>query len=83
MAKHGLVVQDGENVYFLRPEILEAAKVPHDLHSQVHGAAHTAAGHSAKVIGTLDPEAEGLSKTGNPKQMMKQPVTGDTIMCPW
>ena len=85
MAKHGLVVQDADgSVYFLRPEILEAAKVPNDLHTHVHGAVKAGQGAgNAKVLGSVDPEAQELSKTGQPKQMVSNVKTGDTIMCPW
>ena len=80
MASHGLVVQDEDgSVYFLRPEILEAAKVPADLHPTVHGAVHE---HSkAKVLGSLDPESPKLGTSTNPKGMMKS--VPSTIMCPW
>jgi hypothetical protein len=80
MADHGLVVQDEDgSVYFLRPEILEAAKVPGDLHATVHGAMH--AGGHAKVIGTLDPQSSKLSAGDGPKGLKAQ--VPSTIMCPW
>ena len=80
MANHGLVVQDEDgSVYFLRPEILAAAKVPGDLHATVHGAIH--AGGHAKVIGTLDPESPNLGSGDGPKGLKS--TVPSTVMCPW
>lgn len=81
MANHGLVVQDEDgSVYFLRPEILAAAKVPSDLHSHVHSAVES--GHSkAKIVGTLNPDSDKLAGTGEPKGM--RVAVPSTVMCPW
>ena len=82
MAEYGLVVKgDDGSVYFLRPEVLAAAKVPADLHAHVNG--QMKAGGGAKVVGTLDPNAEGDLAASGKSRAMKAPVTGDTIMCPW
>ena len=79
--KHGLIGQDDDgSVYFLRPEILEAAKVPPALHSHVHGGTETG-NPKAKVLGTLDPDSEKLAGTGEAKGM--KVTLPSTLMCPW
>jgi hypothetical protein len=68
----GLLIQDEEgNVYFLRPEILEATKVPEGDTQFV--ASRSAAGILGRI--RVDKPLDAL--------IVKQIPQASTVMCPW
>jgi hypothetical protein len=100
MAKQGVVIQDDDgNLYFIRPEVLQTAKLPRNLHKDAATAIKAGEKPRMKIIGALslvsgdpkDPKkASELALKGaalNPKGIdLKKFKIGDkasTVMCPW
>jgi translation elongation factor EF-Ts len=96
----GVVIQDGEgNLYFIRPEVLESAKLPKSMHKDAATALKAGAKTKLKVVGALtlvsgdEKQTEKVSQLATrgaalkPKSVsVKELPLGaraSTIMCPW
>jgi len=96
----GVMIQDGEgNLYFIRPEVLESAKLPKNMHKDAATALKAAAKTKMKVVGALtivSGDEKQIEKTSQlalrgaalkPKgvnvKAMNLGSRASTIMCPW
>jgi len=96
----GVMIQDGDgNLYFIRPEVLESAKLPKSMHKDAATALKAGAKTKLKVVGALrivtgdEKQTEKVSQLATqgaalkPKSVSVKDLNlaarASTIMCPW
>jgi len=96
----GVMIQDGDgNLYFIRPEVLESAKLPTKMHKDAATALKAGKKSTMKVVGALtlvagdEKETEKASQLASkgaalkPKSVKVSDLNlgskASTIMCPW
>jgi len=100
MANQGVLIKDADgSLYFIRPEVLESAKLPKNLHKDAATAMKAGEKPTMKIVGALslvsgDPKeiekASNLAIKGaalKPKGINIKDLNvgskASTIMCPW
>jgi hypothetical protein len=99
MAKQGVLIQDSDgSLYFIRPEVLQSAKLPKSMHKDATTAIKAGKRPSMKVVGALAIVAGDTKDTAKASQVaargaaLRSTVSvadlnigarASTIMCPW
>jgi len=96
----GVMIKDGDgNLYFIRPEVLESAKLPKNMHADAATALKAGPKSTMKVVGALTLVSGDEKQTEKVKQLATKGAAlkpkgvnvkdlnlgskASTIMCPW